>query len=71
MNWITTTGNGTITPAGDRGTSADAMNGNAIMYNVGKILTVGGATAYQDAGSVVDVQATRRAYTINISWRAT
>jgi galactose oxidase len=28
---------------------------------------VGGATAYQDAGSVVDVQATRRAYTINIT----
>jgi galactose oxidase len=67
MNWITTSGAGTITPAGDRSTSADAMNGNAVLYNVGKILTVGGATAYQDAGSVVDVQATRRAYTINIT----
>jgi galactose oxidase len=67
MNWITTKGNGTITGAGRRGTSADAMNGNAILYGVGKILTLGGATAYQDAGSVVDVQATRRAYTINIS----
>ena len=67
MNWITTTGNGSITPAGDRGTSADAMNGNAVLYNVGQILTVGGATAYQDAGTAVDVQATRRAYTINIS----
>ena len=67
MNWITTTGIGSITGAGDRGTSADAMNGNAILYAVGKILTLGGATAYQDAGSVVDVQATRRAYTINIT----
>lgn len=66
MNWITTSGDGSITPAGDRGTSADAMNGNAILYDVGKIVTVGGATAYQDAGSVVDVQATSRAYTINI-----
>lgn len=67
MNWITTTGQGSITGAGLRGTSADAMNGNAVMYDVGKILTLGGATAYQDAGSVVDVQATRRAYTINIA----
>ena len=30
MNWITTTGSGTITPAGNRGNSADAMNGNAV-----------------------------------------
>jgi galactose oxidase len=67
MNWISTAGNGSITGAGNRGTSADAMNGNAVMYDIGKILTVGGATAYQDAGSVVDVQATNRAYTINIS----
>jgi galactose oxidase len=67
MNWITTSGKGTITPAGDRGTSADAMNGNAAMYGIGKILTVGGATAYQDYAPVVDVQATRRAYTVNFS----
>jgi galactose oxidase len=67
MNWITTKGRGTIKGAGRRGSSADAMNGNAVMYDVGKIVTVGGATAYEDAGSVVDVQATRRAYTINIS----
>ena len=51
MNWITTTGNGTITGAGNRSDSADAMNGNAIMYDVGQILTAGGAPAYQDAGS--------------------
>ena len=43
------------------------MNGNAVMYGVGKIVALGGATAYQDAGSVIDVQATRRANTINIS----
>ena len=67
MNWITTAGNGSITGAGLRGTSADAMNGDAVMYTPGKILTVGGATAYQDAGSVTDVQATGRGYVVNIS----
>jgi galactose oxidase len=67
MNWITTTGTGTITSAGTRGDSPDAMNGNAVMYDVGKILTLGGATAYGDAGSVVNVQATRRSYLIDIS----
>jgi galactose oxidase len=66
-NWITTAGNGSITSAGDRGDSADAMNGNAVMYDIGKILTVGGATAYEDFGSAVNIQATSRAYTIDIS----
>jgi galactose oxidase len=66
-NWITTTGNGSITFAGDRGDSADAMNGNATMYDVAKILTVGGAPVYQDYGPDVDTQATNRAYTIDIS----
>ena len=49
MNWITTTGAGTITPAGNRGTSGDAMNGNAVYYDVNKIITMGGAPAYQDS----------------------
>ncbi|GAA2977563.1 hypothetical protein GCM10010483_22100 [Actinokineospora diospyrosa] len=61
MHWITTAGNGTVTNAGLRGDSADAMNGNAILYDIGKILTVGGATAYQD------VEATTRAYTVDIN----
>ena len=61
MNWISTTGDGSITSAGLRADSQDAMNGDAVMYDVGKILTVGGATAYQYA------DATARAYTININ----
>ncbi|WP_197060675.1 discoidin domain-containing protein [Arthrobacter sp. L77] len=61
MAWISTTGNGSITSAGLRSDSADAMNGDAVMYDVGKILTVGGATAYQNAA------ATARAYTIDIN----
>ncbi|WP_434444276.1 discoidin domain-containing protein [Lentzea sp. E54] len=61
MHWISTAGEGSLTDAGPRGDSQDAMNGNAVLYDVGKILTVGGATAYQDA------PATRRAYTVDIN----
>ncbi|MBO0881192.1 MAG: discoidin domain-containing protein [Mycobacterium sp.] len=60
-NWITTTGNGSITGAGNRADSTDAMNGNAVMYDIGKIVTLGGATAYQGA------EATNSASTIDIS----
>jgi galactose oxidase len=68
MNWITTTGSGSITSAGNRSTSADAMNGNAVMYDVGKILTVGGATAYGDvAPMAVNTQATNKAYLVDIT----
>ncbi|WP_415952820.1 discoidin domain-containing protein [Streptomyces sp. KLOTTS4A1] len=59
MNWITTGGSGGISSAGSRGDSADAMNGNAVAYDIGKLLTLGGATAYENA------PATRRAYTVD------
>jgi Domain of unknown function (DUF1929)/Concanavalin A-like lectin/glucanases superfamily len=49
MHWITTTGAGTITAAGARGSSGDEMNGNAVLYDVDKIFTVGGAPDYQDS----------------------
>ncbi|MFE3288556.1 galactose oxidase-like domain-containing protein, partial [Streptomyces sp. NPDC059233] len=61
MNWISTTGNGSITAAGPRADSQDAMTGNAVAYDIGKLLTLGGSPAYQDT------PATRRAYTVNIS----
>ncbi|WP_456505128.1 discoidin domain-containing protein [Arthrobacter sp. UYCu723] len=61
MNWISTTGQGSITSAGLRADSSDAMNGDAVMYDVGKILTVGGSTAYNS------IPATARAYTIDIN----
>jgi galactose oxidase len=61
MNWIDTNGNGTITSAGTRADSNDAMNGNAVMYDIGKIVTLGGAPSYQNSS------ATKRAYTIDIS----
>ena len=59
MNWFSTTGNGSITAAGPRRTH-DAMNGNAVMYDAGRILTVGGAPAYENAND-------DRAYLIDIT----
>ena len=65
MNWITTLGSGTITSAGDRGTDPYSINGNAVLYDVGKILKVGGAPAYQQ--STGTTYATNSAYLIDIS----
>ncbi|MGG7568890.1 discoidin domain-containing protein [Streptomyces sirii] len=64
LNWISTKGDGTITPAGTRADSKDAMNGNAVAYDIGKLLTLGGATAYENA------PATRRAYTVSLNHSA-
>jgi galactose oxidase len=61
MNWITTSGDGSISSAGTRADAPDMMNGNAVMYDVGKILAVGGAPGYDDSS------ATSRAYTIDIT----
>lgn len=63
MNWIETAGRGKVVDAGTRGDSRDAMNGNAVMYDIGKILTVGGAPAYEKA------DATKAAYAVDITGR--
>ncbi|MFI1284255.1 discoidin domain-containing protein [Streptomyces sp. NPDC020858] len=60
MNWISTSGQGAITPAGPRADSQDAMTGNAVAYDIGKLLTLGGSPAYENS------PATRRAYTVDI-----
>lgn len=60
MNWFDTTGNGNVTPAGNRAADTDAMNGNAVMYDIGRILTVGGAPDYENA------PATTNAHVIDI-----
>src|ERR1700674_2227474 len=65
MNWIDTSGNGNIIPAGLRADSDDAMNGNAVMYDIGKILTLGGAPAYDNSRGTY--LATVKAYTIDIT----
>ena len=43
MHWVTTNGNGSVQNSVFRGNDEDAMNGNAVMYDIGKILTLGGA----------------------------
>ncbi|MFC3890622.1 discoidin domain-containing protein [Lentzea rhizosphaerae] len=63
MNWIETAGRGKVVDAGTRGDSRDAMNGNAVMYDIGKILTVGGAPAYEKA------DATKAAHAVDITGR--
>ncbi|SAL04580.1 oxidase [Caballeronia calidae] len=61
MHWFDTAGNGNVTSAGNRGSDGNAMNGNAVMYDVGKILAVGGAPSYDQS------QATSNATLIDIS----
>lgn len=72
MHWITTAGNGSVTAAGNRGDDVYSMNGNAVMYDIGKILKTGGAPAYEEAYAnasafVIDLNAnaTRRVASMN------
>jgi large repetitive protein len=61
MNWIDTQGNGSVTAAGPRGDDAYSQGGNAVMYDIGKVLKVGGAPAY-DNGT-----ATTNSYVIDMN----
>ena len=63
MNWYGTSGTGSTTPAGTRGSDPDAMCGIAVMYDAvaGKILTAGGSPQYRWASS------TRNAHIITIN----
>ncbi len=61
MNWMTTYEDGAIVSAGTRGDDAYSINGQAVMYDVGKILKTGGAPAYQAAA------ATTKTYVIDIN----
>ncbi|MEM8924782.1 MAG: galactose oxidase-like domain-containing protein [Actinomycetota bacterium] len=61
MHWIDVEGEGRVTNAGIRGEDPFAMNGTAVMYEPGKILTTGGAPTY-DWG-----QATANATIIDIT----
>ena len=50
MHFYGTTGNGSVRQAGSAPrSSGDQMNGNAVMYDAGKILTLGGAVDYENA----------------------
>jgi len=61
MNWIETQGNGRIYSAGPRGDDDYSQGGNAVMYDIGKILKVGGAPAYQG------LPATTNSYVIDVN----
>ena len=61
MHWINTSGDGSVVSAGTRGSDDDAITGNAVMFDLGKILTVGGSTSY------VKGQASKAAHIIDIS----
>ena len=61
MNWYGTTGDGSTTPAGTRAGAPDQMNGNAVMYDAGKILAVGGSPSYEQSPATAD------AYVITIN----
>lgn len=67
MNWFGTTGEGTTTSAGDRSDAPVMMNGNAVMYDAGKILAVGGAPNYQENADNTARFATPRAYALDIT----
>ena len=60
MNWIDTNGAGSTVPAGVRGDDVDAMCGDAVMYDIGKVLKAGGASAYEN------VLATTSSYVLDI-----
>jgi galactose oxidase len=61
MHWITTSGSGSITSAGERGSDPYAINGNAVLYDIGMIMKTGGAPGYQD------VNAEANTFLININ----
>ena len=63
MYWYDTTGNGSITAAGNRGDSPYSQVGTSIMYDTGKILFAGGSRVYDQSG----VQGYNAAYTIDIN----
>ncbi|KAJ5660996.1 uncharacterized protein N7484_000368 [Penicillium longicatenatum] len=48
MNWYYTGGSGDVSPAGERTGDNDAMCGNAVMFDNGKILAMGGSPDYED-----------------------
>lgn len=49
MHMLDVSGNGSFTVVGNRADDNDAMNGNAIMQDIGKVLTLGGAPHYENS----------------------
>ncbi|MDP9052713.1 MAG: RICIN domain-containing protein, partial [Acidobacteriota bacterium] len=61
MHWIDPAGAGNIVSAGNRADDGYAINGNAVLYDVGMIMKTGGAPGYEN------VNAEANTYLININ----
>ena len=61
MHWIGTQGDGSVSVIGPRGDDEFSVNGNAVMYDIGKILKTGGGPAYEG------VNANANSYVIDIN----
>ena len=61
MHWIGTQGAGSVSTVGPRGDDQFSVNGNAVMYDIGKLLKTGGGPAYEG------VNANANAYVIDIN----
>ncbi len=61
MSWLNPASNGSVTVSKLRGDDTDAMSGTAVMYDIGKILTMGGSKNYDNSF------ATKNAYDIDIN----
>ena len=66
MHWIDVSGAGTITDAGLRGPDTYSMKGTTVMFDVGKILKVGGAESYGNENTN-NIPAKETSYVIDIN----
>ncbi|MFT5801500.1 MAG: hypothetical protein ACI956_001308 [Nonlabens sp.] len=62
MHWIDTDGLGSYTSAGLRGDDDYSINGNTVMYDIGKILKLGGATTFEEQSA-----ANNKTYVIDLN----
>ncbi|MEM9920213.1 MAG: PKD domain-containing protein, partial [Bacteroidota bacterium] len=62
MHWINTIDQGGVTDAGLRGDDKYSMNGTSVMFDQGKILTMGGAESYGGR-----TNASNRSYVVDIN----
>ncbi|ADO74264.1 galactose oxidase-like domain-containing protein [Stigmatella aurantiaca] len=68
MHWLDLVGDGAVEPIGPRGTDASSLNGSVAMYDVDKILKVGGARDYgSDAEPYAGLNATNTAHVLELN----
>jgi hypothetical protein len=68
MHWLDAVGDGAVEPIGSRGNDASSLNGSVVMYDVDKILKVGGAPDYgSDTEPYQGLNATNTAHVIELN----